>query len=77
VVLPGKELTVQVRNFNYDRTIPPPAPKMAVHPKPSSVSSSSLETVERKLKDLKVLYDKGLISQSDYDAKKAQLLEGL
>jgi hypothetical protein len=33
--------------------------------------------VERKLKDLKVLFDKGLITQSDYDAKKAQLLEGL
>ena len=77
VIVPGKELTVQVQNFNYERTMPPPAPKMAVHPKPSSASSSSLETVERKLKDLKMLFDKGLITQSDYDAKKAQLLEGL
>jgi len=77
VIVPGKELTVQVQNFNYDRTMPPPAPKMAVPPNSSSVSSSSLETVERKLKDLKALFDKGLITQSDYDAKKAQLLEGL
>jgi hypothetical protein len=77
VIVPGKELTVQVQNFNYERTMPPPAPKMAVHPKPSSASSSSLETVERKLKDLKMLFDKGLITQSDYDTKKAQLLEGL
>ena len=33
VIVPGKELSVQVQNFNYDRTMPPPAPKMAVHHK--------------------------------------------
>ena len=77
VIVPNKELTVQVQNFNYDRDMLPPAPKMAAPAKPSSPSSASLETVERKLKDLKVLFDKGLITQSDYDAKKAQLLEGL
>jgi hypothetical protein len=33
--------------------------------------------VERKLRDLKALFDQGLITQSDYDAKKAQILEGL
>ena len=77
VIVPDKELTVQVQNFNYDRDMPPSAPKMAAHEKPSSPSSASLETVERKLKDLKLLFDKGLITQSDYDAKKAQLLEGL
>ena len=76
VIVPDKELTVQVQNFNYDRDMPP-VPKMAAQEKPSSPSSASLETVERKLKDLKVLFDKGLITQSDYDAKKAQLLEGL
>ncbi len=27
-------------------------------------------------KDLKALLDQGLISQSDYDAKKAQILQG-
>jgi hypothetical protein len=77
VIVPDKELTVQVQNFNYERDMPPPAPTMAAPEKPSSPSSASLETVERKLKDLKVLFDKGLITQSDYDAKKAQLLEGL
>jgi hypothetical protein len=76
-IVPDKELTVQVQNFNYDRDMLPPAPTMAAPEKPSSPSSASLETVERKLKDLKVLFDKGLITQSDYDAKKAQLLEGL
>jgi hypothetical protein len=76
-IVPDKLLTVQVQNFNYERDMPPPEHKMAAHAKPSSPSSASLETVERKLKDLKVLFDKGLITQSDYDAKKAQLLEGL
>jgi len=36
-----------------------------------------LQTVEQKLKDLKSLLDQGLITQSDYDAKKAQILETL
>jgi len=33
--------------------------------------------LSKKLKDLKALFDQGLISQSDYEAKKAQLLQGL
>jgi hypothetical protein len=77
VIVPGKNLSIQVQNFNYDRTMPPPVPQIAAHEKSSTVSSPSLQTVERKLKDLKVLFDKGLITQSDYDAKKAQLLQGL
>jgi hypothetical protein len=77
VVVPGKNMSVQVQNFNYDRTMPPPAPKIAEHKKPSTAASASLQTVERKLRDLKALFDQGLITQSDYDAKKAQLLEGL
>jgi len=77
VVVPGKNLSVQVQNFNYDRTMPPPVPKIAKHKQPSSAASPSLQTVERKLRDLKALFDQGLITQSDYDAKKAQLLEGL
>lgn len=77
VIVPVKNLSVQVQNFNYDRTMPPPAPEIAAQEKPSTVTSSSLEIVERKLNDLKTLFDKGLITQSDYDAKKAQLLEGL
>jgi hypothetical protein len=77
VVVPGKNMSVQVQNFNYDRTMPPPAPKIAEHKKPSTAASASLQTVERKLRDLKALFDQGLITQSDYDAKKAQILEGL
>jgi len=77
VVVPGKNMSVQVQNFNYDRTMPPPAPKIAEHKKPSTAASASLQTVERKLRDLKALFDQGLITQSDYDAKKAQLLEAL
>jgi len=33
--------------------------------------------MEQKLRDLKALLDQGLISQSDYEAKKAQVLQGL
>jgi hypothetical protein len=36
-----------------------------------------LQSVEQKLKDLKSLLDQGLITQIDYDAKKAQILEKL
>ena len=75
--VPAKGLSVQVQNFDYDRIMAPPAPEMATPAAPSTPSAASLETVERKLKDLKVLFDKGLITQSEYDAKKAQLLEGL
>jgi hypothetical protein len=77
VIVPGKNMSVQVQNFNYDRTMPPPLPKIAEHKKPSTAASPSLQTVERKLRDLKALFDQGLITQSDYDAKKAQILQGL
>ena len=40
----------------------------------SAIGSSSFQTVEQKLKDLKSLLDQGLISQSDYEAKKQQIL---
>jgi hypothetical protein len=77
VLVPGKNLSVQVQNFNYDRTMPPPVPKIAQHRQPATAASPSLQTVERKLRDLKALFDQGLITQSDYDSKKAQILEGL
>jgi len=77
VVAPGKNMSVQVQNFNYNRTMPPPAPQMVQHKQASTKASPSLQTAERKLRDLKILFDKGLITQSDYDAKKAQILEGL
>jgi len=77
VLVPGKNLSVQLQNFNYDRTMPPPVPKIAQHTQPATAASPSLQTVERKLRDLKALFDQGLITQSDYDSKKAQLLQGL
>jgi hypothetical protein len=74
VVVPVKNLSIQVQNFDYDRTIPPPA---QVAKQSSAGGSSSFQTVERKLRDLKMLFDQGLISKSEYDAKKAQILKGL
>jgi len=57
--------------------MPPPATQIAGQKNSSAGGSSSLQTMERKLRDLKVLFEKGLITQSEYDAKKAQILEGL
>jgi hypothetical protein len=51
-----------------------PAPSPAEKPAPAS---PSLQAIEQKLRDLKALLDQGLITQSDYDAKKAQILQGL
>jgi hypothetical protein len=45
---------------------PAPAPAPA---------APSLQEAEQKLKDLKALYNQGLISQSEYDAKKEQILK--
>ena len=77
VIVPDKQMTVQVQNFDYSRVMPPPSPQMTEQQRPASAASPSLQTVERKLRDLKVLLDQGLITQSDYDAKKAQILQGL
>ena len=52
----------------------PPMPPPAAKPAPGL---PSLQTIEQKLRDLKALLDQGLITQSDYDAKKAQILQGL
>lgn len=77
VVVPAKNLSVQVQNMDYHRSMPPPSTQMAGSKNPAAGGTPSLETAERKLKDLKVLFEKGLITQSEYDAKKAQILEGL
>jgi hypothetical protein len=50
---------------------PPPAP--ATPPPPPAVPS--LQVTEQKLKDLKALLDQGLISQSEYEAKRKQILQ--
>ena len=39
-------------------------------------AAPSLQVAEQKLKDLKALFDQGLISKSEYDAKKQQILQG-
>jgi competence protein ComGC len=77
VIVPGKNLSVQVQNFNYERTMPPPVPPAAQYNQPAASGASSLQTMERKLRDLKDLFEQGLITQSEYDAKKAQVLKGL
>jgi hypothetical protein len=77
VIVPQKQMTVQVQNFDYSRIMPPPSAQMTGQQGPAPAASSSLQTVERKLRDLKVLLDQGLITQSDYDAKKAQILQGM
>ena len=88
-----KELRLQVHNYDYSRSPSSPMiqekqlsgsivemeirdPSFPAAPKPTT-GTTSLQGVEQKLKDLKSLLDQGLITQSDYDRKKAQLLEGM
>jgi hypothetical protein len=44
-------------------------------PPPPPTAAPSLQETEQKLKDLKALFDQGLISQSDYAAKRKQILD--
>jgi hypothetical protein len=77
VTVPAKQLSVQVHNFDYDRIMAPPSPQITKQQGSAPEASPSLQTMERKLRDLKALLDQGLITKSDYDAKKAQILQGL
>jgi hypothetical protein len=83
VTIPAKQLSIQVHNFDYNRTMQPPAPQVTVQPlppapmAPPTAAVPSLQSTEQKLRDLKALLDQGLITQSDYDTKKAQILQGL
>ena len=64
---------MEIKDPTAPQAIPPPkAPPPAAE---SAPGSPSLQVVEQKLRDLKTLLDKGLITQSDYDAKKAQILK--
>lgn len=93
VTIAVKQLRLQIHNYDYSRVAPSPsiqeiqispsiqemeikspAPPPAAKAAPGS---PSLQTVEQKLRDLKTLLDQGLITQNDYDAKKAQILQGL
>jgi hypothetical protein len=54
----------------------PPPPTVIVKEAPAPAPAApSLKEAEQKLKDLKTLYDQGLITQSEYDAKKEQILK--
>ena len=55
---------------------PPPPTVIVEKPAPAPAPAApSLQEAEQKLKDLKALYNQGLISQSEYDAKKEQILK--
>jgi hypothetical protein len=61
-----KTVVVQQPAYYYQATPPPPPP---APDKPSPKSPES------RLEDLKSMYDKGLITKSDYDQKKKQILD--
>lgn len=81
----AQELSLKVQNYDFHQvtiatpqiTEPRPLSPPPVAPAPAPATGTSLQTVEQKLRDLKALLDQGLISQSDYDAKKADILQGL
>jgi hypothetical protein len=93
VTIAVNQMRLQIHNYDYSRIAPPPpiqetqispsieemeigSPASPLAAKTAPVSPS-LQTLEQKLRDLKSLLDQGLITQSDYDSKKAQLLESL
>ncbi len=65
-----RQISSSITEMEIKSPTPPPAGKTVS-------GSSSFQAAEQKLKDLKSLFDQGLISQSEYDAKKAQILQGL
>jgi hypothetical protein len=85
-----KQMSLLIHNYDYNRTAPPPPieerqisssiVEMEIKdptapPAEAAPASPAFQAVEQKLRDLKALFDKGLITQSDYDAKKAQILK--
>jgi hypothetical protein len=66
-------LEMEIKSPTAPQAIPPP--KASPPAAESAPGSPSLQALEQKLKDLKALFDQGLITQSDYDAKKAQILK--
>jgi hypothetical protein len=65
-----RQISPSITEMEIKSPTPPSAPKTAPGP-------PSLQVIEQKLRDLKTLFDQGLITQSEYDAKKAQILQGL
>jgi hypothetical protein len=77
VIVPSKNLSVQLHNFDYNRIMPAPSAQTAKPGQSPSTASPSFQAIEQKLRDLKALLDQGLITQTDYDDKKAQILQGM
>jgi hypothetical protein len=72
VAAPPPQITErQISPSTLQMEIKSPGPAPAAKEAPGS---TSFQTAEQKLKDLKSLFDQGLISQSDYEAKKQQIL---
>ena len=63
-----KTVVVQQPAYYYQATPPPPPPA----PAPDKPSAKSPES---RLEEVKSMYDKGLISKSEYDQKKKQILD--
>jgi hypothetical protein len=59
-----------VQQMDRKSSTPPAVPT-------TTPASGSLQSAEQKLRDLKSLLDQGLITQTDYDTKKAQILESM
>jgi hypothetical protein len=80
VIVAARQMSLKLQNYDYHQTEALP-PKMTeqrpLPPPPAAPTGTSLQTIEQKLRDLKALLDKGLITQSDYEAKKAQILHAL
>ncbi len=85
-----KQMRLQIHNYDYSPIAPPPpiqerriSPSIVemeikdptAPPAEAAPASPAFQAVEQKLRDLKALFDKGLITQSDYDSKKAQILK--
>ena len=57
--------------------VPAPAPVTAIAPPPVPAASPESSDPEQRLVTLKRLYDRGLITPSEYDKKRAEILQGL
>ena len=56
---------------------PAPAPAPVIHEEPVVAAAPKPDELTEKLKKLRTLFDNGLISQDEYNAKKLELLSDL
>jgi hypothetical protein len=89
VTVPAKQLSVQVQNYDYNRTMAPPSPQ-ATKQKPSAPAAgasapapaappvtNTQAAAMAKLKELKSLQKQGLISEAQYQAESQKILNQL